>query len=381
MMCLMHLKDEVMQREQTCFLMQCVLVLMLFVTSPLVSYAQSDCFEYSADGKTITGLTGKGMAATSLTIPYEVTCVENNAFADANGGLTSLTIADGNPVFVSGFFGEHTSTLTYVDMGSGMSVANMKGLLGEISGVGKPLEDVVIEGYSGEPDTWTGEDWHDVDWSGVAKVTLPASLVADQTFGNAAVYGRFTINKEIVSFCGNATFQDVDYGSNWLFYVADRCGEGFVHIQRVKYIKAGAGILYHRTESTSGYVDLPRIVSIPNNATDHALYAQNMLKGVTVPTTIGRTDGDKTNLVLKDGAFHPTSGGTIGANKAYLQVPTGELAKGMLEISFGDDEATGLTPLSRCLDDSQPGVYDLQGRRVAMRRGLYLVNGKKIVMK
>ena len=244
-MCLMHLKGEVMQRERTCFLMQCVLVLMLLVTSPLVSYAQSDCFEYSADGKTITGLTGKGMAATSLTIPYEVTCVGSNAFADANGGLTSLTIADGNPVFVSGFFGEHTCTLTYVDMGSGMSVDNMIGLLREISGADRPLESVVIEGYTGTADTWTEANWGDVDWTKVSRVTLSAPLVADQTFGGAEVYGRFTINKEIVSFCGSANFLDVDNGSNWLFYVADRCEGGFVHIQRVRYIKAGAGILFH----------------------------------------------------------------------------------------------------------------------------------------
>ena len=377
----MHLKSEFMKKEQRRFVIQCFLTLMLFATGSLTCHAQDNCFEYSADGKTIIGLTWEGTAATSLTIPSGVTGVASNAFADANSSLTSLTIDGGNPAFESGLFGENTSTLTEVDMGNGMSVDNMKGLLREISGAGRPLESVVIEGYTGVADTWTEANWDDAYWTGVSRVTLSAPLVSDQTFGNADVYGRFTINKEIVSFCGNATFQDVDYGSNWLFYVADRCGEGFVHIKRVNYIKAGAGILYHRTESTSGYVDLPRIESIPNNATDHALYAQNMLKGVTVPTTIGRTDGDKTNLVLKDGAFHPTSGGTIGANKAYLQVPTGELAKGMLEISFGDDEATGLTPLSRCLDDSQPGVYDLHGRRVAMRRGLYLVNGKKIVMK
>ena len=102
--------------------------------------------------------------------------------------------------------------------------------------------------------------------------------------------------------------------------------EGYIHIQRVRYVKNGEGVLIHNQAGTSASADLLRVSDSSVTWEEQTLYNKNMLKGVTVATTIGKTDGDKTNLVLKDGAFHPTSGGTIGANKAYLQVPTTVLA-------------------------------------------------------
>ncbi len=52
------------------FGLQVLMLLFLLLVGANGTYAQGDCFEY--EGSVITGLTAKGMAASSLTIPATV---------------------------------------------------------------------------------------------------------------------------------------------------------------------------------------------------------------------------------------------------------------------------------------------------------------------
>lgn len=369
-----------------------MLVTILICCGTMTCKAQSDYFNYDdIDQTIISGLTYDGTNATELTIPATVTKVNGGAFYYANPELTSLTVENGgNPVFENDLFGGKTSTLTAVNMGDAMSVDNMYAMLISI-GASESLSTVEINGYTGDTPSWDDDDIKAVLTSYV-HVIMPSALVADQVFGDAGVYGRFTINKEIITYCGNATFLDVDDGSNMLFYVADECKDDqTIHIKRVRYLAAGQGMLIHRTESSSGSAVLQRIGDISEYSTEQAekdkeSYAANMLIGVTVATAITATDDDKTNLVLKDGAFHPTTGGTIGANKAYLQVPTTWLGTmESLAISFPDDieETTGVSLRPNSSLKCEGGhFYDLQGNRInpsLMTKGIYIVNGKKYI--
>lgn len=170
-----------------------------------------------------------------------------------------------------------------------------------------------------------------------------------------------------------------------LFYVADRIEDQQVHIQRVHYIAAGQGVLIHKTASLQGYADLPRISTETETGTDADLYTSNMLVGVTTSTPIDPTDGIYTNYVLKDGAFHPLSkSGSIAANKAYLRLPTTSLSRsGSFSICFPDDVETEISELSIEREDGADArIYDLQGRcvdRASLKKGLYIVNGRKFV--
>jgi len=369
--------------------LQVLLLLFLLLVGANGAYAQSDCFVYEGSGNTvITDLTEKGRAASSLTIPVTVTTVNSGAFSDATNVSTLIIEAGGNPAFEAKLFGEKPNTIGQIQiLGNSMTVANIQKLFTSLGAQGA-LDEVYIAGYSG--------DWSDIASNAVltseVTVTLPAALVSTQQFGDAIVCGRFEITKEIISFCGNATFQDTDDGSNMLFYIADECNkeEGYIHIQRVRYVKKGEGVLIHNKKNTSAYADLPRVSDSSVTSTEQTLYTTNMLKGVTEPTYIEKIDGIYTNLVLKDGAFHPTSGGTIGANKAYLQVPTTALAaREILNISF-EDETTGIRESNLPPGGSQPPVwrgasgYDLSGRLLNSRpsaKGLYIYNGKKYVIR
>jgi hypothetical protein len=330
----------------------------------------------------ITGLTDKGMAASSLTIPATVTTVKSGAFSAAANVSTLIIEAGGNPTFEGKLFGDDkTNRISDIQiLGNSMTVANITALFESLTTRGA-LSTVYIAGYSGE--------WSDIASNVVltsdVTVTLPAALVSTQKFGDAKVCGRFEITKDIISFCGNATFQDTEDGSNMLFYIADVCNkeEGYIHIQRVRYVKNGEGVLIHNAKGTNTYADLLRVSDTSITSADNTLYNSNLLKGVTTATTIGKTDGNKTNLVLSNGAFHPTSGGTIGANKAYLQVPSTALAaRGMLTLSF-DEGATAIR-LTTSPTRDEGEWYDLSGRLLNSRpsaKGLYIYNGKKYVIR
>ena len=73
------------------------------------------------------------------------------------------------------------------------------------------------------------------------------------------------------------------------------------------------------------------------------------------------------------------SGETIPAGKAYLVIGGGSARD---FIGFGEEEATGISLTENSELRTENAVYDLQGRRVAQpTKGLYIVNGKKVLVK
>ena len=107
----------------------------------------------------------------------------------------------------------------------------------------------------------------------------------------------------------------------------------------------------------------------------------NKLIGVVAPTAISQTDGGNTNFVLKDNVFKKVSAtnNTLPAGKAYLQLPTSSSARSFT-VSFEDD-VTGIdaTPIQ---EDEDGSYYNLAGLRMGNpKKGLYIINGKKAVVK
>lgn len=120
----------------------------------------------------------------------------------------------------------------------------------------------------------------------------------------------------------------------------------------------------------------------------------NKLVGVTSATGIYATTDGKTNFVLFNGTqgvgFYKVKSYndgnpdfTVKANSAYLSVA---LVSNARESSFfglpeDESETTGITMVQGERATTQ-GYYNLNGQRVSQpNRGLYIVNGKKIVIK
>ena len=77
-------------------------------------------------------------------------------------------------------------------------------------------------------------------------------------------------------------------------------------------------------------------------------------------------------------AFKKFTGATLGGFKAYLEVPAGSSATA-LRIRFAGEDATGIESVEL---GEELVIYDLAGRRVQkMEKGIYIVNGKKVVIK
>lgn len=79
------------------------------------------------------------------------------------------------------------------------------------------------------------------------------------------------------------------------------------------------------------------------------------------------------------GFYQLKGNGTIGAHKAYMVINTSAPAK---EFYLLDNSLTGISTVKQSESQADEVIYDLQGRRITNPvKGLYIVNGKKVVIK
>ncbi len=112
-------------------------------------------------------------------------------------------------------------------------------------------------------------------------------------------------------------------------------------------------------------------------------YTAGLLTGVIATTTIAASDGSATRYVLQtaDGtqAFYTVSSAfTATPYKCYLTVPTTSVKA--FYLGFGQTD--GIDTLTTVLPAAASTVYDIAGQRTtAVRKGVYIVNGKKVAIK
>lgn len=117
----------------------------------------------------------------------------------------------------------------------------------------------------------------------------------------------------------------------------------------------------------------------------------NLLHASSGTDALNPTEGSYTNLIFggtgANRGFHPlTTAGIIGANKAYLQLPTAQFnsipSGARLSMVF-EDEATGIENVNHNDNVNNNGnFFNLNGQRVTRpTKGLYISNGKKYVIR
>ena len=148
---------------------------------------------------------------------------------------------------------------------------------------------------------------------------------------------------------------------------------GAVKLTKVNKVPAGTGVLLRSTSGGAVAKDVP--VAASADAIAENIFVRGT--GATVATDAG---AGKTNYVLgkKSGVvgFYKANGATVGADKAYLQTT---VSAARINIDF--DDATAIeTVKAQNVENGQ--FFNLAGQRVAQpTKGLYIVNGKKVIIK
>jgi hypothetical protein len=154
-------------------------------------------------------------------------------------------------------------------------------------------------------------------------------------------------------------------------YIATEVSEGNVLMTQVNKVPANTGLVLKATTPGSA-VNVP--VFDGTGADD--VSANKMAGSATETTAIAANAG----YILKDGVFHPASAGTLAAGKAYLNIAVSAGASA-LNLDFGG-EVTGVNEVREVSEVNDNSWYNLAGQRVAQpTKGLYIVNGKKVIIK
>lgn len=150
-------------------------------------------------------------------------------------------------------------------------------------------------------------------------------------------------------------------------------------------VPANTGVMVYKDVATT------ENLSVPVTLTDVTV-TDNELVGITVETEVPWTADGKYNYILQKQTgdetpkFYKATGKKLVANRAYLST-TYDVASGRgLDIVFeGEEEEGDVTGVASVAKPQATNkhCYDLQGRQVMQptQKGLYIVNGKKYVVK
>ena len=175
----------------------------------------------------------------------------------------------------------------------------------------------------------------------------------------------------IASFCSTKA---LDFGSSSVkAYIVTATTAESVTLTEVTKTPANTGLII-----AGGTKGETVNVLVTDGATDDV--TANLLKAATTAKTVA--DGEAFALSKTDGLFHPVQAGlTIPAGKAYMlatDIPSGAHA---LSLDFGGG-TTGIKAVESQKVAMDNKFYNLAGQQVAApTKGLYIVNGKKVIIK
>lgn len=184
----------------------------------------------------------------------------------------------------------------------------------------------------------------------------------------AVVNVTFPAGKTYVSYASDNAF-DFSEVTGLEAYTVSALTSSSATLTKVTEAPASTGLILKGTAGET--------YNIPVKASASAV-GTNYLKAAVTATTVEANS----TYVLSSGQFMLFTGTEIPAGKAYMlknDVPTG--ARGDIEIII-DGMSTGINMVEDVRSKMDGVFYDLSGRRVLYpTKGLYIVNGKKVIVK
>ncbi len=134
-----------------------------------------------------------------------------------------------------------------------------------------------------------------------------------------------------------------------------------------------------RSESDKSEIELNNVAVVATEANE-VVKGNASLKGVYAETTVSAAEG-VTNYVLSSNVIYPVgaNAATVDPYRAYIQVS--ESAARSLKFVVDGGESTGIEGVAAA-DAENARVYNLNGQQVkSAQKGIFIQNGKKVVMK
>ena len=257
-------------------------------------------------------------------------------------------------------------------------------------------------------------------WESAAKYAM-SSFNSDGTFsttsktfdGNTALYVRFhcdnttairfvddvtiTYDDEVITYSAyTTTFTaytvSTKTGNNYGSYVTTKkldfasaegitayIATGFngaknaIVLKEVDIVPAGIPIIVNTTTQGAS-IDVPVTTADASSMEGNALVAGD-------GTTAWDGNDGYTYYYLASDLFHKATSGTLQSGKAYLKVANGDVPEARsFGFVFDEEEATGINTVAKDAESGQ--FFNLAGQRVAQpTKGLYIVNGRKVIVK
>ena len=237
-------------------------------------------------------------------------------------------------------------------------------------------------------------NWDDTSWSfGIEKpsfdyekIVVTAALSGTQwtITANAYIYKTVSGENQYATFGTTVAVNLSNLGSVTAYTAtADASTGKITKTKKTDALAANEGVLLENLTGSDITLSIPVAASASASASnDLKAYTGGSNKLAQV------TETGYTNYILSKDASNKvgffkvngTSGNTMGANTAYLHVQDAPNSTARNFFSFLDEETTGINAVENT--KMEGAAYNLNGQRVAQpAKGLYIVNGKKVILK
>ena len=187
-----------------------------------------------------------------------------------------------------------------------------------------------------------------------------------------------------ISSVGMATFSStkaLDFSGVKDIYAYTAQVEGSkVNFTRVYKVPTNTGLLLRNPNGERAEAQVPVITEAEAETVNNNALVAVAETIENLPTVNNENGGTNYILNKKNNniGFYKAAGNTVDAGKAYLVIPVGVSVRDF--IGF-DDETDGIKQIEKLAIDNAE-IYNLSGQRVNnAQKGIYIVNGKKVVVK
>lgn len=332
------------------------------------TYTATGKAETDASGYVLTiGNTSKSWSSNNFSI--KTRGGNKREFKLSNGAQNTLTIPAGVHVTKLTIYSIVNAAKTSASVNGWKEVGGVDYQTGDNDYKNVPMGAFTdVEEYNTNPDVRV----YDIDQTGGTVTFTNAGTQLCFVLALDILESSTTITpaKEYVTYVAptNLNFTGLDLKA----YVATSASASEVTMVPVTTVPAGTPLVLKKGSADS--YDVPVLDSAP------AAPAINLLK---VSNGAGAIGGDGVyDYILSNGMFYHASAGVLRPAKAYLHLDSAPAGARELSLSFEDEDVTGINAVNGEGLMVNGSVYDMQGRRVTQpTKGLYIVNGKKIIIK